>query len=650
MFDFLTIDFVRHFPVIAVMGLFLCAFLVEIFGAKNKYIRNTIALVAAFGAFALIASLIKPVLIDGEILTYWMGNWEPVAGYAIGIGYEIDALNMFFALLVVTTILLAAIYSIKYMARDHHLGHYYTLFLMLSGSVLGLVLTGDIFNMFVMIEIMTFASVALTAFRNNKFGSLEAAFKYLIIGSIGSSMTLAGIALLYAQCHTLNMAQISAALATGLTPTSVLAFALMFAGFGVKSYIVPFHAPAADAYMTAPSSISMVFSGMVNKAGVYGMIRLVYIIFRAMDLAPLQLLLVTFGTVTMFLGVTMALAQHDFKRLLAFHSISQIGYVITAISLGTFLGLEAGLFHAMNHTLFKGLLFLTAGAVLYATGTCDLDKLGGLAKKMPKTAICFLVGAFSISGLPPFNGFASKWMVYQSVYAKAIESGNFAYAFVTVVALVVSVMTLASFIKVTQAVFFGQLPKHLEDTKEVPLLMRVPMWIMSALCILSGIFYRQVETYLLKPAAQAALNVTNYIEAMMGQDAVLNSGISNITVTSTEPVTLWNPTLWLILFAIVLIAVFIVVIMGENTRGRVLAKTEEDAEDGKYATFFGGEQSVHSHVAGSDLFWGFKHDFKGYFKFVQGMHSGVVNDYALWAVVGAALITVFMFVLFVFIH
>jgi len=646
MINFFTLENVKHFPVIAVMGLFLCAFLVEIFGAKNKYIRNTIVLVAAAGAFALIASLVKPIFVDGEILSYWMGNWAPVSGYAIGIGYEIDALSLFFALLVVTTVLLSAIYSMKYMARDHHLGHYYTLFLMLSGSVLGLVLTGDVFNMFVMIEIMTFASVALTAFRNNKFGSLEAGFKYLIIGSIGSSMTLAGIALLYAQCHTLNMAQLSAALTNSLTPTTILAFALMFAGFGVKSYIVPFHAPAAEAYMTAPTSISMVFSGMVNKAGVYGMIRLVYVIFRAMDLPALQLILATLGTVTMFVGVTMALAQHDFKRLLAFHSISQIGYVITAIALGTVIGLEAGLFHAMNHTLFKGLLFLTAGAVLYAAGTTDLDKLGGLSKRMPKTTICFLVGAFSISGLPPFNGFASKWMIYQSTYAKAVETGNFAYAFVTIVALVVSVMTLASFIKVTQAVFFGQLPANLREVKEVPLSMRVPMWIMSALCVLAGVFYSFIEKYVLNPAANAAFNVTNYIDKMMGEGTAATAGVVDMTF---EPVaiSLWNPVLWLVLFAIVLIAVCIVILTGDKSRGRVLAKTEDDPEDGKYATFFGGEQSTHSHVAGSDLFWGFKHDFKGYFKFIQGMHSGVVNDYALWAVVAAALITVLMFI---FVH
>lgn len=649
MFDFLTPELVQHFPAVAVMGLFLFAFLIEIFGAKNKFIRNALALIAAFGAFALIAALIKPVFVDGSIVTYWMGNWEPVAGFAIGIGYEIDALNLFFALLVVSTVLLSAIYSIKYMSRDHHLGHYYTLFLMLSGSVLGLVLTGDIFNMFVMIEIMTFASVALTAFRNNKFGSLEAAFKYLIIGSIGSSLTLAGIALLYAQCHTLNMAQISAILsANSLNPTTIFAFALMFAGFGVKSYIVPFHTPAADAYMTAPSSISMVFSGMVNKAGVYAMIRLTYVIFRAMNIPAFNILLVTFGTVTMFVGVTMALAQHDFKRLLAFHSISQIGYVITAIGLGTVAGLSSGLFHAMNHTLFKGLLFLAAGAVLYATGTSDLDKLGGLSKRMPKTTICFLIGAFSISGIPPFNGFASKWMIYQSTFAKATETGNFAYAFVTIVALVVSVMTLASFIKVTQAVFFGQLPKHLEETKEVPLLMRVPMWIMSALCVLGGVFYNFVAKYLLTPAANAAFNVTNYIDTMMGDGVAYAHGVYDAAVEATS-FSLWNPVMWLILFAIVLIAVCIVVLLGENERGRVVANTNVRKSDGKHATFFGGERSEHSHVGGSDLFWGFKHDFKGYFKVMQGLHSGNVNDYATYVVIAAAIITVFMFVMYAFI-
>lgn len=633
----------EHFPAMAVMGLFLGAFLVEIFGSKNKTVRNILAVGAAAIAFAEIVALIKPVMLDGQVISYWMGSWEPVNGYAIGIGYEIDQLNLFFALLVVSTFLFSGIYSLKYMERDHHLGHYYTLYLMLSGSVLGLVLTGDIFNMFVMIEIMTFACVALAAFRNRQKGALEASFKYLVIGSMGSSFTLFGITLLYAQCHTLNMAQLSSILSTTHTPTTTLALGMLVAGFGVKAYLVPFHTPAADSYTVAPASVSMMFSGMVNKAGVYGMIRLLYIIFRSMDSTAVQTLLTIIGAVTMFVGVTMALSQHDFKRLLAFHSISQIGYVITAAGLGTALGLTGGLFHAMNHTLFKGLLFLCAGAVFYATGSTNLDELGGLSKRMPKTTICFLVGAFSIAGLPPFNGFASKWMIYQATYEKAVTTGHIGYALVTVVALVVSVMTLASFIKVTQAVFFGQTPLTCRKAKEVPFAMRLPMWIMSVLCLLTGVCYEQVDKYLLTPAVKAAFGVTNYIDKMMGQGYAAAAGVSDILVEPAK-LSLWNPVLWLILFVIVLAAAGIVIVTGKSSRGRVLETTSQEVVDGKYATFFGGEKSTFSQVGGSDLFWGFRKDWKGYFKVIEGLHSGVVNDYAMWVVAATACIVLFMFI------
>lgn len=633
----------EHFPAMAVMGLFLGAFLVEIFGSKNKTVRNILAVGAAAIAFAEIVALIKPVMLDGKVISYWMGSWEPVNGYAIGIGYEIDQLNLFFALLVVSTFLFSGIYSLKYMERDHHLGHYYTLYLMLSGSVLGLVLTGDIFNMFVMIEIMTFACVALAAFRNRQKGALEASFKYLVIGSMGSSFTLFGITLLYAQCHTLNMAQLSSILSTTHTPTTTLALGMLVAGFGVKAYLVPFHTPAADSYTVAPASVSMMFSGMVNKAGVYGMIRLLYIIFRSMDSTAVQTLLTVIGAVTMFVGVTMALSQHDFKRLLAFHSISQIGYVITAAGLGTALGLTGGLFHAMNHTLFKGLLFLCAGAVFYATGSTNLDELGGLSKRMPKTTICFLVGAFSIAGLPPFNGFASKWMIYQATYEKAVTTGHIGYALVTVVALVVSVMTLASFIKVTQAVFFGQTPMTCRKAKEVPFAMRLPMWIMSVLCLLTGVCYEQVDKYLLTPAVKAAFGVTNYIDKMMGQGYAAAAGVSDILVEPAK-LSLWNPVLWLILFVIVLAAAGIVIVTGKSSRGRVLETSSQEVVDGKYATFFGGEKSTFSQVGGSDLFWGFRKDWKGYFKVIEGLHSGVVNDYAMWVVAATACIVLFMFI------
>ncbi|MBQ4425456.1 MAG: hypothetical protein II882_06960 [Lachnospiraceae bacterium] len=635
-----------HYPVISVMGLFLGAFLVEIFGSKNKKVRFGITLVFVTLATVLTYLLIKPVFFDQEIISYWMGGWKPEAGYAIGIGYEIDGLSLFFGLLIVTTFFLSTIYSWRYMEKDHHLGHYYTLFLMLCGAVLGLVFTGDIFNLFIMIEIMTFAAVALTAFRNNREGALEAGFKYLVIGSLGSSFTLAGVAILYLSCHTLNMAQLAALLSEkGLDGLTGFAFALMIAGMGVKSFIVPFHTPAADAYTTAPTSISMVFSGMVNKAGVYGMIRLVYVVFRAMGLSSVQLLLVLFGTVTMFVGVTMALAQHDFKRLLAFHSISQIGYVLTSIGLGTYFGLFGGLFHAMNHTLFKGLLFLTAGAVLYATGTTDLDRLGGLAKRMPRTTAYFLVGAAAISGIPPFNGFASKWMIYQATYEKAVSTGNIAFAFVTVIALLVSVMTLASFIKVTQAVFFGQCPLALTQTKEVPFSMRLPMAILSLLCLAGGIGYNYVMSYVLSPAVHSVSNAVGYVDAMMGSGYAT---AHKVTMLQSEPAALsvWNPVMWLLLFVVVLTAVTLVALTSEKRRGPVTTG-QEQIPDGKYATFFGGEKSEHSHVAGSDLFWGFKKDWKGYFRVAGNLHSGNVNDYAVWTVAATALITLFVMIFIV---
>ena len=638
---------IQHFPVIAVMGLFLGAFLTQIVSGINRVLRNAVAMFFSTGAFVLMLLLIKPVLIDGQIITYWMGSWEPVNGYAIGIGYEVDRLSLFFALLVSLSFWLSGLYSWRYIEREKHLGYYYTLYLMLSGGVLGLVLTGDVFNMFVMIEIMTFAAVALATFRNYKEGALEAAFKYLTIGSVGSSCTLLGVTLLYMQCHTLNMAELSARLASqGLTPTTVLAFGLMFTGFCVKSFVVPFHTPAADAYQTAPTSISMIFSGMVNKAGVYGMIRLAFVIFRAMDNSAIQVIMVVIGAVTMFVGVTMALAQHNFKRLLAFHSISQIGYVFMAIGLSTTLGLPGGLYHAMNHTLFKGLLFLTAGCVCYSAGAVDLDNLGGMAKKMPESTVCFLIGALSISGIPPFNGFASKWMIYQAAYEKAVITGHFGYLLCTVLAVVVSVMTLASFIKVTHAVFFGRPHKEIADRNEVPIGMRIPMWIMAALCVLSGLFYDFVNEHILAPVVNAVTNVATYVDTMMGAGTAAAAGIADKPV---EAVTFsyWDPILWLVLFVIVLVAFCIVLVTGKSDRGKTLVTSEPDIaaiEDGKFGTFFGGEHAMHSRVYGSDMFWGFKKNWAKYFRFMEKVHSGNVNDYATYAVSAAAVLIVCIFI------
>ena len=641
----------QHYPILAIMTYFLGAFLIVIFG-KNRTVRNAVGFLATAVPLCLLIMLVKPVMMGVDIIAYWMGSRVPAGGYAIGIALEVDALSLFFGLLVATAVFAAMLYSFSYMSHDDNEPQYYTLFLMLCGGVMGLVLSGDLFNMFIMVEILTFAAVALTAFRNSVYGALEAAFKYLVVGSIGSSCILAGTIMLYAQAHTLNFAQLSAMIPGNLNLATTVAYALLFIGFCTKAFLVPFHPLAADAHGAAPAPVSVLISGVLTKSGLYGIIRLTYILFRTMNLGTVQFWLVFLGSVSMFVCVTMALAQHDFKRLLAFHSISQIGYVLTAAGLATALGVSAGLYHAMNHTLFKGLLFLCAGAVLHETGTTDLDKLGGLSKKMPHTTVLFLVGAFSISGIPPFNGFASKWLIYQAAYQKGVESGNIGFLLVTICCLVTSTLTLASFVKVTQSVFFGQLPKEYENVREVSFGMRLAMGLLALLCIVTGLFPGLVTTFLTEPAARAVFGANHYINAMMGAGYAESFGLADALPVSFYSAGVWSPISWLCLLMIMLLAVAIVAVSSKYDQVSALAKTAAAAEaaaaagprygsgslaEGKYELFFGGEESVYSQVGGDDMFWGFKHNWRHYFSFMHNLHSGIVNDYALWAVIALAL-------------
>ena len=632
----------HHFPIYSIMVLFLGAFVVAACGTKpSKNLKNPagarawIALLATALSLFFLICLVKPVMLGGEIIAYWMGNRAIAGGYAIGIALEVDALSLFFGLLIATAVFVSCLYSIRYMVHDDCVPQYYTLYCMLAGGVLGLVLSGDIFNMFVMVEILTFAAVALTAFRTKVYGALEAAFKYLVVGCMGSTAILAGVIMLYAQYHTLNLAQLATLIPGSMNNATKLAFAFLYIGFSTKAFIVPFHPLAADAHGAAPASISVLISGVLTKSGIYGIIRITYFLFQTMGLGTMQFMLVFIGSVSMFVCVTMALAQHDFKRLLAYHSISQIGYVLAAVGLASGLGFSAGLYHAMNHTLFKGLLFLAAGAVLHETGTTDLGKLGGLSKKMPHTTVLFLVGAFSISGVPPFNGFASKWMIYQATYQRAVETGNIGFLAVTIVALITSVLTLASFVKVTQSVFFGQLPAEYENVKEVPFGMRLAMGILAALCIFTGLFPRLVTTYLTEPAANAILNVGDYIRSMGFKSELI------LQRADFSQAGVWEPVSWLLILCIALLAVTIVAVASKYDS---VSENREKNVAAKYQLFYGGEDNVFSQVGGGDLFWGFKHNWRHYFGFMHELHSGVVNDYALWAVVALALAISFMMI------
>ena len=646
----MSTKFINSLPIIAIMTPFILAFVLGLFKEKYIKVKKALAVIATTVSFICVLLLIKPVLVEGGVIVTWMGNWLPIEGQAYGICLEIDSLGVFLSLIITGASLLSAIYSLKYMSHDNGLEKYYVLFLLLTSSMIGFVFTGDLFNMYVMLEIMTFAAIALTAFRTQKDKALEAGFKYLVIGGLGSSLILMGTALIYAQTHTLNIAQIALELNSGgdkFTPVTILALALLLVGYAVKSFMVPCHTWPPDAHMSAPSSISMLLSGVMSKTGVYGLIRILFMIFMVSGNKALAYLVMIWGAITMVVGVSMALLQTDFKRLLAFHSVSQLGYVITGIGVGLTaadgianLGLMGGLYHMVNHASFKCLLFLCAGAVLYRVGTTDLNKVSGLGKRMPFTAVMFFIGAAAISGIPPFNGFASKWILYQSTSETQIP-------IITIVELIVSVLTLASFIKVGHSVFFGAEREELKEVKEVPFTMKLPMGILALICFVFGICSNYVIKGILVPIVEAIRNVPKYIDNMLLGDLSLLH-LENYTKSDLDFAFRgeYNPESFLILFFIGVIAIIVAMTFGIHKLGkcRVESSSLEGAMDTKYEVFTGGEKEEFSKVGPHDLFWGMKHDFKGYFNRLSNAHSGVVNDYALWVVVTMAVIIIYCFI------
>ena len=405
---------------------------------------------------------------------YHVGGW----GSRLGIDLRLDGLASLMLVAINVIGMCAAIFSVDYMKRYTAKGYYYSLFLFMVAGMNGVVLSGDLFNLYVFMEIAAIASYALVAFGCDH-EELEASFKYAVLGCVASSLILIGIAMLYGVTGNLNMARVAAQLEATPSKSAVFALALFLCGFGLKAALVPFHAWLPDAHPSAPAPVSAMLSGVVIKAlGIYVLCRLVFNVFGATP--QVLLVLRVLGCVSMVVGVMLAIGQWDMKRLFAYHSISQIGYVVIGLGLGTPLGIAGGLFHMVNHSVFKSLLFLNAGAVEYATETRDLKKLGGLHEQMPTTAGTSLVASMSIAGIPPFNGFWSKLLIIVA----CVEAGAYWLAFA---AVVVSLLTLASFLKVQRYAFFEAAKAGLQKVQEVPLLMRVAMLMLAALCILTSL-------------------------------------------------------------------------------------------------------------------------------------------------------------------
>jgi multicomponent Na+:H+ antiporter subunit D len=465
--------------------------------------------IAVLGSVALLLLALCPVA-SGTTGTYMAGGWdaEAVEGgrYVLGIAMVMDGLARLFLLMIAAVSLAVVLYSLRYLERDGGRPLFFGLFHLLVAGMCGAVLAGDLFNLFVFLEIASISSYALVAYGTGA-REVEAAFKYLILGAVASTAILVGIGVLYATTGFLNMAHLYVAIRAGAVPDAALLFAgaLFLTGFGLKAALMPFHAWLPDAHPSAPAPISAMLSGLLIKSlGVYAIIRVFYTVIGVDE--RIQVLFLTLGCISMLAGVLLALGQDDLKRLLAYSSISQMGFVFVALGCNTWLGVAAALFHVVNHSLFKSALFLNSGSLERITGTRKLSAMGGVAGKAPATALATVGASLAIGGVPPLNGFWSKLLILIALF----QAGLYGIAFL---AAGTAVLTLVTFIKVQRKAIFGPLPAGLEGAREVSPVMYLPVLALVLLCVFAGLLWPTGDDTLIGSAAAAAKSAADQLPA-----------------------------------------------------------------------------------------------------------------------------------------
>jgi multicomponent Na+:H+ antiporter subunit D len=468
---------------------------------KSQIIPKYFALTALALPFFYLVYL-YPQISRGT-LEYRMGGWT--APFAINL--VIDSFSYTFLLTASLLTLVAFVFSMRDEKKIK--GKFSFFFLLMVAGIYGVFLSGDLFNIYVFFELCVITSYILVTL-GDQTGSLKAAFTYLILGSIASLFFLIGIGLLYLNTGALNIFHLSTLVSQLDTTVQIAVFIFLFGAVAVKAAIPPFHTWLVDAHSTAPSAVSAVLSGITVKIGLYIFLRVFSLGF---ELEGMTDVLICLGVLAAFGGVVFAIFEYDIKRLLAYHTISQMGFIV--VGLGTFsgIGVAGGLYHIINHAVFKGLLFLCAGAIIYRTGTKDIRK-HGIGKTMPITLVTYLIAAFAISGVTPFNGSVSKSMIEASIYTQPV---------VWFLLTITCVGTVTTFSKILYYSFIRRLKTDEGKPKptEVPVGMQLSMGILAFFCIVLGVFPHLWLENIIIPATSS-----------------ITGGYSQITLQLYEPLSL----------------------------------------------------------------------------------------------------------------
>lgn len=440
--------------------------------------------VMASTTFALGGSLVLlfQVLSNG-VISYHIGDWAP----PWGIEFRLDAANSFVLVLVSLVGTMCAIYGRKSVEREispEAQPLFCTLLLLCFAGMLGVTSTGDAFNLFVFLEISslsTYVLVAMGASRDKR--ALTAAFTYLLVGTIGATFYVIGLGLVYALTGTLNMADMALRITDiGDSSTLRVGFAFIIIGFGLKLAIFPLHQWLPNAYTYAPSMVSAFLAGTATKVAVYASLRFLYTVFSPnlhFDAQVLQTLFLPLGLAAIFVASGVAIFQSNIKRLLAYSSVAQVGYILVGVSFANITGLTATFLHLFNHAIMKSGLLLAVGCVVYRTGSCSISTFRGLGHRMPWTMAAFVIGGLSMIGIPATVGFISKWYLVLG----ALERGWWPVAFAMVAG---SLLALIYFGRIVEAAYLQPSPEGNKVT-EAPLSMLAPLWVLTISCLALGI-------------------------------------------------------------------------------------------------------------------------------------------------------------------